>query len=890
MKLMYYRPFLFLVLSLILILPISSSAQTQTLNITVAQDSYVNQNSPLTNYGSDVKFRSGWESSTTRVQPYIKFNISELYEHGTVVIHNATLYVYKKSDEFFDDYTHYLHDVYESETWTESNLTWENQPCGTGFNDTTRCNATRTSSYLATIDIERFWLFDASPILRRNINIGNRFVSVTINISAYTSKGVSGFSSLNANVSSQEAYLWVQYNWTENVTAPILSLPYNSDHLRAENTTFDWTDVAHVENYTLKILNATDNSTIDEIFGITDSDYTLNYTLTDYTYTWQVTARGLINDNQSDSFWFISDLINPDWTINTYPDFFNTSLVYNNSLVLDPSVFDVYLFEMNATVFAPNNSAVWGKFENNINTTSYFLNDSINVSGWIDGLYKIELTASDDHTLNSIPNYIVNKNEDRNQLEFITDTGTEINIRYNSDVGSGVALKSFGYEKLNDRYIFSFDMHNPSHNKKTYEFEVYSSEKIFDRSRFYEYPLFITSKHWIDFNLGIEGINYNVKVIDDYHVNIEIETEEDLLDFNSLGGLNIQTEIYEFTLNQNPPEITILQPENITYLTTTIPLTVSSNENIDTWIYNLNYGTNYSFTPNTTLSLSLGDYRIEVCGNETFYPHSWGCSSETFGVGYRTQMSISNYANVLANTNITIYANYEFLNGTSITNATCTVSGDITGTLTYNANNSRYENVYYASTWGIKHYTIQCSKSFYDTKQSSDTFTVISKHEKAIDCTSADTHYVSINPIADDKTRWICSMNTTELFFCVTRIWDADENFVKSGVGVIQTNPTRELIENVGFRTHFSSMGGLANVHFTDKNLFKNKKYVYEVECYTNANEYGLFTKNITVEYMSLGNVGSVSAYTTNNTGYIVGGFFMLMFLVIGWGLFKKII
>jgi uncharacterized membrane protein YeaQ/YmgE (transglycosylase-associated protein family) len=63
--------------------------------------------------------------------------------------------------------------------------------------------------------------------------------------------------------------------------------------------------------------------------------------------------------------------------------------------------------------------------------------------------------------------------------------------------------------------------------------------------------------------------------------------------------------------------VTIVSPENISYTTTSIPLNVSANETIDTWWYNLNGGSNTTFTPNITITGIQGSNNIIVYANDS---------------------------------------------------------------------------------------------------------------------------------------------------------------------------------------------------------------------------------------------------------------------------------
>ncbi len=63
--------------------------------------------------------------------------------------------------------------------------------------------------------------------------------------------------------------------------------------------------------------------------------------------------------------------------------------------------------------------------------------------------------------------------------------------------------------------------------------------------------------------------------------------------------------------------ITLISPINTTYNTTIIELNVTSNDTIDTWWYNLNSGSNVTFTPNITITAKYGLNHLIVYANDT---------------------------------------------------------------------------------------------------------------------------------------------------------------------------------------------------------------------------------------------------------------------------------
>jgi hypothetical protein len=81
------------------------------------------------------------------------------------------------------------------------------------------------------------------------------------------------------------------------------------------------------------------------------------------------------------------------------------------------------------------------------------------------------------------------------------------------------------------------------------------------------------------------------------------------------------------------PIITIISPINATYTTTNIPLNVSANEAVSTWLYSLNGGTNVTFIPDTTITAAQGANNIIIYANATNgTAKNWKSSQINFSV------------------------------------------------------------------------------------------------------------------------------------------------------------------------------------------------------------------------------------------------------------------
>jgi hypothetical protein len=121
--------------------------------------------------------------------------------------------------------------------------------------------------------------------------------------------------------------------------------------------------------------------------------------------------------------------------------------------------------------------------------------------------------------------------------------------------------------------------------------------------------------------------NFDTTTFDNGDYNLTVESCE-----NDTTELYCGNDTHIITISQIPV-ITILVPSNGgLYSGTSVQLNVSANQVIDTWIYNIN-GTNVTFSPNTTLSLtSTGAYTVNVFGNNS--NGLTGNASSTFNFVY----------------------------------------------------------------------------------------------------------------------------------------------------------------------------------------------------------------------------------------------------------------
>ena len=133
--------------------PINASSTTTSLE--PVADSYVNDDEPDSNYGSDDKLYLGWNSGWGKYYPYIKFDLSSIPEGATIISAKLKLYVVYTCGSIAGR-TAKIYRV--TEDWSESSITWNNKP----GNADTETNSTEIPSvhnwieFDVTADVQGF--------------------------------------------------------------------------------------------------------------------------------------------------------------------------------------------------------------------------------------------------------------------------------------------------------------------------------------------------------------------------------------------------------------------------------------------------------------------------------------------------------------------------------------------------------------------------------------------------------------------------------------------------------------------------------------------------------------------------------------------------------------
>lgn len=142
------------------------------------------------NMGASTRLMIRSDSTTARV--YIKFNISVI--PSGQIIDEAKLFLYKYARSGTPKF-YVVHHVFNN-TWIEGTLsfgdcstpvdcgfgiTWNNQPCGTAFDNSVQCNLTFETNISAKGDTTSIWLnWTVTNMVKTDYNDGNLNVSIII--------------------------------------------------------------------------------------------------------------------------------------------------------------------------------------------------------------------------------------------------------------------------------------------------------------------------------------------------------------------------------------------------------------------------------------------------------------------------------------------------------------------------------------------------------------------------------------------------------------------------------------------------------------------------------------------------------------------------------------
>jgi hypothetical protein len=303
---------------------------------------------------------------------------------------------------------------------------------------------------------------------------------------------------------------------------------------------------------------------------------------------------------------------------------FGNSFRTDNSTVISPgeynlnlnlSYYDIDLFNANISVDCDINGRLFS-YEN----LSIYPNTHFNITATINlpvsmlpQYCKISTFASDTHTADTIPDYIITIVNNDTIVFDTTDANNQINISSNDENHvSNIILKKRG-----DRYKYIFEWDN---NRPNRSFDIRADSKLYYiegdawPAHFVVWNRQAKAGNWIDFDMaGKREYIYTIQQRNAKRYTITIARADGgnigRLSFDSIGGLNIQQMDYQFLVGSQINVSTLNVYDNKTFRNVNVTLSnasgylTSKTFNTDTVLYNIsNTSTPYQLSFFSTAS------------------------------------------------------------------------------------------------------------------------------------------------------------------------------------------------------------------------------------------------------------------------------------------------
>ena len=434
--------------------------------------------------------------------------------------------------------------------------------------------------------------------------------------------------------------------------------PENNTGINTLPVNFNLTMLALEDFNCTLMINSTENTTGDYGSGAAVSvsfDETLDDGYWEYYITCEDKIHGtLINSTINTIF---VDTQNPAITINPNNAFTatNTSTIDNYQSIefpLDITFADERdLFAMEINITNSTGHTVFNRTNTSLSGTSYNYIETVNNSNWTAGIYTIELIVSDSHTSSLIGDYEPIKLSDK--LVFLTTEDNLITIEAVDAISSDTIQKY-------DRYLFEFSY--PKTKTTDIVYNVKSDNKIYYRpdsdykAHFIIWNPATKTGNWIDFE-DVTLKDYTVGKVNDNHyiVTFKMPIEGiDIIKFNSIGGLNVHTEYYEWFRGSTTQTYTDPVLTNVTtsfYLDVT---NTSSISDIDARFF-------YNYAEYTVTETTSDDYNFVATitvptvetGSQTFN-FTWNVTVTQTDATHYNFSETGNQTITTANINITI--------------------------------------------------------------------------------------------------------------------------------------------------------------------------------------------------------------------------------------------
>jgi uncharacterized membrane protein len=192
------------------------------------EDSYVESSSPDKNYGDSDGLQVG-NVDTSRA--YLLFNISAIPESQKIDEAVLCSHVGTKKDQTINSNHVYI-------DFDESTVTWNNQPCGPGFNNPANCNLTSESSVLVDGSSQDTWkCWDVTNMVNRDYRNEEENVAIILSTG---DDNINEFRSKESTDPDLWPYLNITYSFEDN-GPPIIVLNSPTSFTDSEGVVFDYT-------------------------------------------------------------------------------------------------------------------------------------------------------------------------------------------------------------------------------------------------------------------------------------------------------------------------------------------------------------------------------------------------------------------------------------------------------------------------------------------------------------------------------------------------------------------------------------------------------------------------------------------------------------------------
>jgi len=458
------------------------------------------------------------------------------------------------------------------------------------------------------------------------------------------------------NTTTTPTYNFTTFAFPLSITAG--AYPENDTGVNALPVNFNLTMLALEDFNCTLMINNTENATGDYGAGA-DVLVSFSESLPDGYWEYYITCEDkvygtLLNSTTNTIF---VDTQSPTITINPSNAFTatNTSTIDNYKSTEFPLNItfederDLFAMEINIT--NATGHTVFNRTNTSLSGLTYDYTEIVNNSNWTAGLYNIEVIVSDSHTASKIGDY--NSIKQKDKLIFNTKEKNLVIIEADDAINSD-AIKKY------DRYQFEFSY--PKTKTTDIVYHVKSDNKIYYRpdssykAHFIIWNPSTKTGNWVDFE-DVTLKDYTVQKVSDNYYTVTFKMPEEGIDkvkFNSIGGLNVVTENYEWFRGSTSQSYTTPVLTNVStsfYLNVTNASTISDIN--ARFFYNY---TEYSVTKTTSddygFKATITTPSIEL-GSQTFN-FTWNVSiNQTDGTQYNFS-ELNNQTVSTAQINITM--------------------------------------------------------------------------------------------------------------------------------------------------------------------------------------------------------------------------------------------